>query len=28
VARGAVIEGEMAVTSGQPVVHYEEKRKP
>jgi cytoskeletal protein CcmA (bactofilin family) len=27
VARGAVIEGEMAVTSGQPVVHYEEKRK-
>jgi cytoskeletal protein CcmA (bactofilin family) len=28
VARGAVIEGDMAVTSGQPVVHYEEKRKP
>ena len=27
IARGAVIEGEMAVTSGQPVVHYEEKRK-
>ena len=27
VARGAVIEGEMAVTSGAPVVHYEEKRK-
>ena len=27
VARGAVIEGDMAVTSGQPVVHYEEKRK-
>ena len=27
VARGAVTEGEMAVTSGQPVVHYEEKRK-
>ena len=27
VAQGAVIEGEMAVTSGQPVVHYEEKRK-
>jgi cytoskeletal protein CcmA (bactofilin family) len=27
VARGAVIEGEMAVTSGTPVVHYEEKRK-
>jgi cytoskeletal protein CcmA (bactofilin family) len=26
VARGAVIEGEMAVTSGAPVVHYEEKR--
>ena len=27
VAQGAVIEGEMAVTSGQPVVHYEEKIK-
>jgi cytoskeletal protein CcmA (bactofilin family) len=27
VARGAVIDGEMAVTSGAPVVHYEEKRK-
>ena len=27
VARGAVIEGDMAVTSGAPVVHYEEKRK-
>ena len=27
IAQGAVIEGEMAVTSGQPVVHYEEKRK-
>lgn len=26
VARGAVIDGEMAVTSGAPVVHYEEKR--
>ena len=27
VAQGAVIEGEMAVTSGAPVVHYDEKRK-
>jgi cytoskeletal protein CcmA (bactofilin family) len=27
VARGAVIEGDMAVTSGAAVVHYEEKRK-
>jgi cytoskeletal protein CcmA (bactofilin family) len=27
IARGAVIDGEMAVTSGAPVVHYEEKRK-
>jgi cytoskeletal protein CcmA (bactofilin family) len=27
VAQGAVIEGDMAVTSGAPVVHYEEKRK-
>lgn len=27
VAQGAVIEGDMAVTSGQPVVRYEEKRK-
>lgn len=27
VARGAVIEGDMSVTSGAPVVHYEEKRK-
>jgi cytoskeletal protein CcmA (bactofilin family) len=27
VARGAVIEGDMAVTSGGAVVHYEEKRK-
>lgn len=27
VARGAVIDGEMSVTSGAPVVHYEEKRK-
>jgi cytoskeletal protein CcmA (bactofilin family) len=27
IAQGGVIEGEMAVTSGQPVVHYEEKRK-
>jgi len=26
VAKGAVIEGDMAVTSGAPVVHYEEKR--
>jgi cytoskeletal protein CcmA (bactofilin family) len=26
VARGAVIDGEMAVTSGAPVVHFEEKR--
>lgn len=26
VARGAVIDGEMAVTSGAPVVHYDEKR--
>jgi cytoskeletal protein CcmA (bactofilin family) len=27
VARGAIIEGAMSVTSGAPVVHYEEKRK-
>ncbi|MGH8178133.1 MAG: bactofilin family protein [Steroidobacter sp.] len=27
VAQGAVIDGEMAVTSGAPVVHYEEKRR-
>jgi cytoskeletal protein CcmA (bactofilin family) len=27
VAQGAIIEGEMAVTSGAPVVSYEEKRK-
>lgn len=27
IAQGAVIEGEMAVTSGQPVIHYDEKRK-
>lgn len=27
VARGAVIDGAMSVTSGAPVVHYEEKRK-
>jgi cytoskeletal protein CcmA (bactofilin family) len=27
VAKGAVIEGEMAVTSGAPIVHYDEKRK-
>ncbi len=27
VAKGAVIDGEMSVTSGAPVVHYEEKRK-
>lgn len=27
VAQGAVIDGEMAVTSGAPVVHYDEKRK-
>ncbi|HEX7117118.1 MAG TPA: polymer-forming cytoskeletal protein [Steroidobacter sp.] len=27
VAQGAVIDGDMAVTSGAPVVHYEEKRK-
>ncbi|HEY6642098.1 polymer-forming cytoskeletal protein [Povalibacter sp.] len=27
IAQGAVVEGEMSVTSGQPVVHYEEKRK-
>lgn len=27
VAQGAVIDGEMSVTSGAPVVHYEEKRK-
>ena len=27
IAQGAVIEGEMAVTSGAPVVHYDEKRK-
>ena len=27
IARGAVIEGEMAVTSGAPVIHYDEKRK-
>jgi cytoskeletal protein CcmA (bactofilin family) len=26
IARGAVIEGEMAVTSGAPIVHYDEKR--
>jgi cytoskeletal protein CcmA (bactofilin family) len=26
VAKGAVIDGEMAVTSGAPVVHFEEKR--
>jgi cytoskeletal protein CcmA (bactofilin family) len=26
VAQGALIDGEMAVTSGSPVVHYEEKR--
>lgn len=26
VAKGAIIEGEMAVTSGKPVVHFEEKR--
>lgn len=26
VAQGAVIDGDMAVTSGAPVVHYEEKR--
>lgn len=26
IAQGAVIEGEMAVTSGQPVIHYDEKR--
>ena len=28
VAQGAVIEGDMSVTSGQPIVTYEEKRKP
>ena len=27
IARGAVIEGEMSVTSGAPIVHYDEKRK-
>jgi cytoskeletal protein CcmA (bactofilin family) len=27
IARGAVIEGEMAVTSGAPIIHYDEKRK-
>jgi cytoskeletal protein CcmA (bactofilin family) len=27
VAQGAVIDGDMAVTSGAPVVHYDEKRK-
>jgi cytoskeletal protein CcmA (bactofilin family) len=27
VAQGAVIDGEMAVTSGAPVVHFDEKRK-
>jgi cytoskeletal protein CcmA (bactofilin family) len=27
VAQGAVIDGDMAVTSGAPVVHFEEKRK-
>jgi cytoskeletal protein CcmA (bactofilin family) len=27
IAQGAVIDGDMAVTSGQPVVHYDEKRK-
>jgi len=26
VAKGAIIEGDMAVTSGTPVVHFEEKR--
>lgn len=26
VAKGAIIEGDMAVTSGKPVVHFEEKR--
>ncbi len=26
VAKGAIIEGDMAVTSGNPVVHFEEKR--
>lgn len=26
VAKGAIIEGDMAVTSGSPVVHFEEKR--
>ena len=26
IARGAVIDGDMAVTSGAPVVHYDEKR--
>jgi cytoskeletal protein CcmA (bactofilin family) len=28
VARGAVIDGTMTVTSGEPVLHFEEKRKP
>ena len=27
IARGAVIEGEMSVTSGAPIVHYDEKRR-
>ena len=27
IAQGAVIDGDMAVTSGTPVVHYDEKRK-
>ena len=27
VAKGAVIDGEVTVTSGQPIVHFEEKRK-
>ena len=27
IAAGALIEGDMAVTSGTPVVHYDEKRK-